>query len=639
MSRRILTRSLQVLIDLAVLTTAYALAFLFRFELTLSGLNLKLFFFTLPYVVLLQYVVLALFGVPAITWRHVGLRDIYRIGAGVTTAVGVLLAIRLGLAGLDGHAVFVRIPIGVLAIDFTLSFLGISGARVLRRIIAEHRERKAIVQVTKPKRTLLVGAGSAGSLVAHEINQRPDLGMSLVGFADDDPVKIGTLLQGAKVVGDTYSLPDLIERYKVEQVVITMGSVSSNVIRRLKALCSTAGIAPKIIPGLYEILDGRVNMSRLREVGIDDLLGREVVQLEVDRLRKLLTGRTIVVTGAGGSIGSELCRQVARLDPAKLLLIERAEPALFEIHSELLELFPGVELVPLICDVCDETRVEQIFGEFRPAVVLHAAAHKHVPMMEWNPGEAVKNNVLGTRVVADAADRHQVETFVLISTDKAVNPTSVMGCTKRVAELYVQSMLEVSRTKYVAVRFGNVLGSKGSVIPIFKKQLERGGPLTVTHPDMQRYFMTISEASQLVLQAGSMGGGGEIFLLDMGKPVKILQLARDLIQLSGYKRDEIPIEFTGVRPGEKLFEELSMEGENIAKTRHPRIFIGRIAGKPRDTVIRQLDQLTAAVGSSSHEDVRRLLCAIVPEAMTPAEAPLSKERPSLADGPRPRLVH
>ncbi len=622
MSKRIIARSLQGAIDLSVLFAVYALAFLFRFEFNLNLDQAKLLFFTLPYVVLFQYVVLAFAGVPALAWRYVGLRDVYRIAIGISIAVAVLVGFRLGLASVGGHARFARIPLGILAMDFMMAFLGIAGVRVFRRVISERSDRQRVGRASEPKRTLLIGAGSAGSLVAKEIAQRPDLGIDVVGFADDNPVKIGTSIQGARVLGDTYSLPKLIARHQVEQVIITMGTVSSEVIRRLVRTCDEARQPAKIIPGLYEILDGRVNLTRIREVTIDDLLGRDAVDLDIEALRQFLSGKRVLVTGAGGSIGSELCRQLASLDPKSLVLVEQAENVLFEIHRELRRNHPKMEVVPCICDVCDAKRVDAVFSDHRPDVVFHAAAHKHVPMMEWNPGEAVKNNLFGTKKVADAADRYGVSAFVLISTDKAVNPTSVMGSTKRAAELYVQSMSQISDTSFVAVRFGNVLGSTGSVIPTFKEQILRGGPVTVTHPDMQRYFMTIQEASQLVLQAATMGEGGEIFVLDMGEPMKIVQLARDLIRLSGLTETEIPIEFTGTRPGEKLFEELSIDSENMVRTRHPKIFIGKIAAHPRARVLEQLERLAAVTGSSSRKELRAALGELVPEMREPHDTPV-----------------
>jgi FlaA1/EpsC-like NDP-sugar epimerase len=619
MRQRLVTRGIQVLVDLTVLSAAYALAFLFRFEFSLSLQQAKLLFFTLPYVVLLQYVALAVFGVPALAWRYVGLRDLSRIALGIGGAVVLLGGLRVGLASLGGHAQFARIPLGVLAMNLIMAFLAIAGVRVFRRIVGERADRQRVTGVSDSKRTLLVGAGSAGAQVAREIGQRPDLGMEIVGFADDNPVKIGALIHGVKVLGDTYSLPQLIRRHRIEQVIIALGVASSDVIRRLVSTCEEAGLPPKIIPGLYEILDGRVNLSRIRDVTIEDLLGRDAVDLDVEALRHFLSGKTILVSGAGGSIGSELCRQVAPLAPKRLVLVERSENALFAIHAELGRSFPTLDVTPCICDVCDLERLDDVFDEHRPDVVIHAAAHKHVPMMEWNPGEAVKNNVFGTKALADASDRHGVSTFVLISTDKAVNPTSVMGATKRAAELYVQSMSPKSSTKFVAVRFGNVLGSAGSVIPTFQEQIRRGGPITITHPDMQRYFMTIPEASQLVLQAASMGQGGEIFVLDMGASVKIVQLARDLIRLSGLSEKDIAIEFTGVRPGEKLFEELSISCENMKKTRHPKIYIGRIAAQSREVVLARLDRLAATSSNPSRARVREALRELVPEMREPQE--------------------
>ncbi|MEZ4441054.1 MAG: nucleoside-diphosphate sugar epimerase/dehydratase [Polyangiaceae bacterium] len=637
MSSRLIARSVQLSIDLAVLATAYVLAFLFRFEFTLNLEVTKLLFFTLPYVVLFQYLVLAFMGVPALAWRYIGLRDTYRIGGAVLIAVGVLVGLRLGLVSLPGHAKFARIPLGILAIDFVLAFLGISGVRVLRRLASEGNLSVAQRRAKTSKRTLLIGAGRAGAMVAREVAAKPDLGIELVGFVDDDPVKIGTLIQGAKVLGDTESLPKLIADNTVEQIIITMGAASSTTIRRIVRICDDAGVPPQIIPGLYEILDGQVILSRIREVTIADLLGREAVELDIDALNEFVRGRCVLVTGAGGSIGSELCRQVANLDPSSLILVEQSENALFDIHRELKRTHPALETAPRICDICDEDRLEDVFVQHKPDLVIHAAAYKHVPMMEWNPGEAIKNNVFGTQRLADTAVRHQVRAFVMISTDKAVNPTSVMGATKRAAELYIQSMsAQHPTTTFVAVRFGNVLGSAGSVVPTFKEQIARGGPVTVTHPDMERYFMTIPEASQLVLQAGAMGKGGEIFVLDMGEPVKILDLARDLIRLSGFTEEEIPITFSGTRPGEKLYEEIAVDSEKMDKTRHPKIYIGKIASHPREAVLRHLAQLQLAGESHDRRKVRAALSDMIPEMRQPDETP---PPPKAGVEPRARVLH
>jgi FlaA1/EpsC-like NDP-sugar epimerase len=486
--------------------------------------------------------------------------------------------------------------------------------RATRRIYGETLERKQRSGGRKRERVLLLGAGQAGVVVAREIASRPDLGLQAVGFLDDDHLKVGMHIGGLPVLGRIDQIAEIAERKRVRRVLITIANAPGSQIRAITMRCRDAGLETKIIPGIYEIVGDRVNLSRIREVAIEDLLGREQVQLDEDELNASIRGAVVMVTGAGGSIGSELCRQVCRYAPARLVLVERFENALFEIHRELIAAYPDLAIDPQIGDVTDARRMTQVFGDARPSIVFHAAAHKHVPMMECNPGEAVKNNVGGTRLVAELSDRLGVDRFVLISTDKAVNPTSVMGATKRVAEIYTQALALRSQTRFVTVRFGNVLGSNGSVIPIFKQQIAAGGPVTVTHPDMQRYFMTIPEASQLVLQAGAMGHGGEIFILDMGEPVKIVDLARDLITLSGFRPDEdIEIKFNGVRPGEKLFEQLATDAEHADKTKHPKIFIGRIASPTWPEVTRGLDALLALVDGGDGGQIRRALRGLVPE--------------------------
>ncbi|MCP4675128.1 MAG: polysaccharide biosynthesis protein [Deltaproteobacteria bacterium] len=600
------------------MSIAYWVAFMFRFEFDPSFDVYKLLLFTWPYVVVLKYLMLVAFGVPKFSWRYVGLQEATQILYALSAATAVLVIFRLSLAPLGGYFKFVVIPLGVLGMDFVLSYMGVTGARVLRRTMAERAERSTLKgPATARKRTLLIGAGRAGVMVAKEVTQNPHIGIKVVGYVDDAAIKIGTIIQGHKVLGDTASMEALVKEHSVEQAIITIASASGQDIRRVVGLCESISLPVRIIPGIYEILDGRVNLSRIREVTIEDLLGREAVELDLGAIGAFIKGKRVLVTGAGGSIGSELCRQVGRFEPDQLLLVEQSENVLFEIHGELLRKMPDLATVPCIADVCDYDRVEKVFTEYRPHVVFHAAAHKHVPMMEWNPGEAIKNNVFGTKQVADAADRHGAEAFVLISTDKAVNPTSIMGTSKRVAEIYCQSLSLKSATTFVGVRFGNVLGSAGSVIPIFKKQIRSGGPVTVTHPDMQRYFMTIPEACQLVMQAATMGEGSEIFVLDMGEPVKIVDLARDLIRLSGFTEEEIPVEFSGIRPGEKLFEELSTEGEDMGKTRHPKIFIGKIETHPIDQVEIGLTALKAVTDGASRDDVRAALERVVPEMREP----------------------
>ncbi|HEY7547321.1 MAG TPA: nucleoside-diphosphate sugar epimerase/dehydratase, partial [Blastocatellia bacterium] len=488
---------------------------------------------------------------------------------------------------------------------------------VLRRALYEQyeKQRESARSVGRKKPVLLIGAGRAGVLAAKEILGRGDMGLEIKGFIDDDRRKQGLMIQGVRVFGGTNELPRLVRELGIDHVVITIANTSGQKIRRIIEICEQIPVHVRIIPGLYEILEGRVEISRIRDVQIEDLLGRETVQLDEESMRDFLAGKTVMVTGAGGSIGSELARQAARFGPAKLLLVERAEFALFNIDREIGESHPDLSIIPLVVDVGDEQGMQAVFSEYRPQVVLHAAAHKHVPIMESNAPEAVKNNILATRILGEMAGRFGAEAFVLISTDKAVRPTSIMGATKRVAELVVQAFDRRYATRYVAVRFGNVIGSAGSVIPIFQDQIRRGGPVTVTHPEMMRYFMTIPEAAQLVLQAGTMGEGGEIFILDMGEPVRILDIARDIIILSGLRPyDDIDIAFTGVRPGEKLFEELAINEEGMTKTRHPKIFIGKIAAYPERKVRLMVERLAELASVGDERQLRRTLNACLPEA-------------------------
>jgi FlaA1/EpsC-like NDP-sugar epimerase len=615
---RLINRGLQVVLDVAVLSLAYWLAFLFRFEYAIPRAWMDVLLITWPYVVVLQYASLAFFGVPRMSWRYVSIRDAARVAYAVAAAAAIMVATRLGLPAVGATRLeVVVVPLGVLAMDLVLSFVMLVGVRAMRRLQGEAQERRLRDAGMQRTRVLLIGAGQAGVMVAREIQHRPDLGLHAVGFLDDDPMKVGTSIGGLPVLGTTAQVGDIAERKRIDRALITIANAPGAQIRRITELCRDCGLETKIIPGMYEIVGDKVNLSRIREVAIEDLLGREPVQLDEEVVSSSIRSRVVLVTGAGGSIGSELCRQVCRFGPERLILVERFENALFEIHRELAAAFPGVMIEPRVADVGDARRMETIFASHKPELVIHAAAHKHVPMMEWNPGEAVKNNVGGTRTIADLSDKYGTERFVLISTDKAVNPSSVMGATKRVAEIYLQALSQRSATRFVTVRFGNVLGSAGSVIPIFRQQIAAGGPVTVTHPEMRRYFMTIPEASQLVLQAGAMGAGGEIFILDMGEPVKIVDLARDLITLSGLRPDEdIEIKFAGVRPGEKLFEELATDAESADKTKHPKIFIGRIKPHEWTAVQDGVGALLGLADSAEPDRIRATLGQIVPEYKT-----------------------
>jgi FlaA1/EpsC-like NDP-sugar epimerase len=626
-TRIVFLRLSRVLTDLLVLSAVLWLAALLRFEGSIPYQVLKRVILLWPYIVGVQYALLMVMGIPRFSWRYVGLREALRILQAILASSALLVAFRLGAVAFlreRGYAQYLHLPLGVIALDFALAFLGLCGVRVARRVFTERADAGRIrARGNELVPTLLVGAGSSGLMIAKEIERRPELDLQVVGFIDDDPQKHGSVVHGIRVLGSVGNLPRIAREQGVTQVIITISKASGGAVRRISDACRRAGLQVKVVPGLHQIVAGDLRFTRLRDIAIDDLLRREPVVLDNAAIGRELKDRVVLVTGAGGSIGSEICRQLAQFAPELLLLAERAENALFQIHRELKESFPDLQAVPLVVDVGDRRRVEQVFSRYRPHVVYHAAAHKHVPMMEWNVGEAIKNNVLGTRLLAEVADAHGTGAFVMISTDKAVNPTSVMGATKRAAEIFVQALAQRSRTRFVTVRFGNVLGSNGSVVPIFREQIARGGPVTVTDPGMKRYFMTIPEACQLVLQAGTMGEGGEIFILDMGEPVRIVDLARDLIQLSGFQPDEIPIVFTGVRPGEKLYEELSIADEHAAKTRHPKIFIGRTNVEQLEELNARLRELEISVnGPGSEPDHQRaLLRRLVPEFRSAEHTP------------------
>lgn len=499
----------------------------------------------------------------------------------------------------------------VIMLDLFTTIMLLSGVRMFVRLYHEEffSERRRA-----SRRFLIIGAGNAGEALLREMMRRKDTPYHVVGFVDDDADKYRMKIHGVPVLGTVDQLPQLCQKYGVDELAIAIPSATPKQMRRVVQICQGTKLRFSTVPSLTDIASGKLKVSQIREVEINDLLGREEVKLDLEGIQRFLRGKTILVTGAGGSIGSEMCRQVCGFEPTRLLLVEQAENPLFFIERELRKEHPGVPLETLICDITDRVRVDQIFDHFRPEVVIHAAAHKHVPLMEINPGEAVKNNVIGTMNVADAADRTGAENFVMISTDKAVNPTSIMGSTKRIAEMYIQDLNKTSQTHFVTVRFGNVLGSNGSVVPIFKKQIAEGGPVTVTHPEMRRYFMTIPEASRLVLQAAAIGEGGEIFVLDMGEPVKIVDLARELITLSGFRPGEdIEIVFTGLRPGEKLFEELSIAGEDMIPTVHPKIAVWKNIPKDRQFLRANIQRLIEAASTQDYQKIVEVIKVLIPE--------------------------
>ena len=500
---------------------------------------------------------------------------------------------------------------GVLVLDLFASVIVLSGLRMLIRLYHEEyfSERRGTA-----RRYLIIGAGNAGEALLREMSRRTDIQYDVVGFVDDNPAKIGMSIHGISVLGNVEQLPEICEKQNLDEIAIAIPSAVRKQLRHVVQVCQGTKLRFTTVPSIMDIASGKFRVSQTRDVDINDLLGRDVVELNLGEIEQFLRDKVLFVTGAGGSIGSEMCRQVCAFGPKLLMLVEQAENPLFFIERELRKNFPDVPIQAIICDIGDKVRVDQLFDEYKPDVVIHAAAHKHVPLMEENPGEAIKNNVVGTRNIANAADRVGSENFVMISTDKAVNPTSIMGSSKRIAEMYIQDLNNTSQTHFVTVRFGNVLGSNGSVVPIFKKQIADGGPVTVTHPEMTRYFMTIPEASQLVLQASAMGTGGEIFLLDMGEPVKIVDLARELITLSGFRPGEdIEIEFSGLRPGEKLFEELSIEGEDMSPTRHPKIAIWKTISKERDILRGQIDDIIKIAPTQDRSKIIATIKKLIPE--------------------------
>lgn len=502
-----------------------------------------------------------------------------------------------------------EVPLSITTRTAELMLLFMGGSRFLWRLIRVNRAVKTGLTTN----ILVVGAGDCGALIAKEImSSKSFAGSRLIGFIDDDPYKQNMRVVGHTVMGNRDDIIDIVQRYQVHDIVIAMPSSSRADISDIINICKLTKAKVQIIPAINDFITGRRAVKTLRDVEVEDLLGREPVQIDMQGIMHYVTNKVVLITGAGGSIGSELSRQIASFKPSKLLLLGHGENSIYTIEMELRNKFPGVRLETIIADIQDRSRIDEVFEIFRPQVVFHAAAHKHVPLMERNPSEAVKNNVFGTKNVADCADKYQAERFVMISSDKAVNPSSIMGATKRIAEMYIQSLNASSHTQFVAVRFGNVLGSRGSVIPRFKEQIKAGGPVTVTHPDMVRYFMTIPEAVQLVIQAGAFAKGGEIFILDMGKPVRILDLATDLIRLSGLEPDvDVKIEFTGMREGEKLFEELLTEAEATTATQHERIFVGKPSEISQSELELQMRRFEKVLGED-HSSVKAAIEHIVP---------------------------
>ena len=599
--------------DALSLTAVPLIAFLVRFE-DASWIESHLSI-VLPYLALTIPVKLAIFYVAGMyrrLWRHASVGELKQIvGAGFLGAVscgalGILVLPTL-------HAIPERVPFSVVFIDGFLTTAAIAFPRLLARTIRPRRiSRRRRDDADKP--VLIVGAGDTAKQVIKELRNSADLAFEPVGFVDDDANKHGHTMLGLPIFGPLSKIKEIVETHGVAEIIIAMPSAPGSVVRQVVRAALDCGIPTLTVPSLPEIIARHGGSTSLREVEIQDLLRRDPIETDLAAVAALATGETVLITGAGGSIGSELCRQLARLAPSRLILLGHGENSIFDVRQELCEEFPDVPMIPVIADVRDRRRMMHVFHAYRPHAVFHAAAHKHVPLMEDNIVEAVTNNVVGTRNVVDAALEAKVDHFVLISTDKAVRPTSVMGATKRIAELIVQSVATKHERNFVAVRFGNVLGSRGSVVPTFMRQIRAGGPVTVTHPEMQRFFMTIPEAVQLVLQAGALGRGGEVFLLDMGEPIRIVDIASDLIRLSGLTvGSDIDIKFTGIRPGEKLYEEMFFSAENVIPTDHPKVLRAR-GGLVADGINKRIELLSRAAEDGEGDDqLRKMILALVPD--------------------------
>ncbi|HSR30410.1 MAG TPA: polysaccharide biosynthesis protein [Anaerolineae bacterium] len=612
------------LMDLMLLPATAVLAFVLRLDMTVLGTYAPAVLLFAALSVPVKLITFYLMGMYRRFWHYASVDELLLVvtatGISELVVMGLLFFMALPLAGIQGF------PRSIPFIDGLLTVLVVGAPRFAVRLVAQRRVReRRRGHRRQQRRVLVMGAGSAGAMIVKEMRANPQLGLVPIGLMDDDRRKHGSQIHGVEVLGDREQIPGLIQQYQVDEVIIAMPTAPGSTIREILGICNKAGIPARTIPGLYDILSGQVSIKQIREVDIEDLLRRDIVKTDTSVVEEMLADCRVMVTGAGGSIGSELCRQIARCKPKTLILVGHGETSIFAVAGELRRIWPRLTVEQVIADVRDLDRLQQVLDMHRPEIIFHAAAHKHVPLMEGNVTEAVTNNVLGTANLLQLSEMHHVGRFVFVSTDKAVNPSSVMGATKRVAELLVQSSAQRSGRPYVAVRFGNVLDSRGSVVPVFREQIAWGGPVTITHPEVRRYFMTIPEAVELVLQASSLGEEGEIFVLDMGEPIRIVDLAQDLIQLSGLEvgRD-IEVEYTGLRPGEKLFEDVVLAGEEFVPTRHEKIFALR-NGSQISSFIMNLEEKVQELVSLAHRGdehhIRVMLKEIVPEyAPVPAES-------------------
>jgi len=597
--------------DVVLISLACWLGFLLRFDgqipsyywpmikgFIVIAVPLTIFFFILEHLY-------------SISWTYISVRELLKIIRGITASflgVGAFLFIA------RHSSIFEGFPRSIIFISGFLTLLFTGGLRFSKRIYF-HGFKRGLNRNDKKihgKSALIVGAGDVGEQLTRHILSSPDSLYSLVGFIDEEPAKQGILIHGIRVLGKIKNIPRIIEKYKIEEIIIALSSVSPQIIKETVDLARQSGIQKiKIIPSTAEILAEKISLNHLREVSVADLLGRKQIKIDTKEIENYIADKTVLVTGAAGSIGSVLCEQILKFHPKKLVAVDNRETATFYLHRELDRLFPEIKKIFVLADICDENKMRHIFGFYQPQVVFHAAAYKHVPMMEESPEEAIKVNVFGTLNLGRLSVENRVEKFVMISTDKAINPTSVMGASKRICEMICVWLNKQNITKFCAVRFGNVLGSQGSVVPIFEKQIKKGGPIEITHPEMKRYFMLTDESCLLVMQAGALGQGGEVFILDMGQPVKIVDLAREMIKLAGLRPDvDIPIVFTGIRPGEKLFEEITAKGET--PTKHEKIFIVKLADTDESKLFNSLEKLKQILVKMNKNDIIKAFEEIVP---------------------------
>lgn len=594
-----------MLIDAIIVSLAIVFAYLLRFDFNIQEIYQK----QIPYVILgFGFIVILsnyYLGVYKRMWRYASIGELIALIKVATFSTVLFFMMYVGIKILIYPFVIPR-SIFLLTLGLLILFIGASrlGWRMWRDsyIKIQPHHRKA----------LIIGAGNAGALVARELKHNENATFYPIAFVDDDLSKQNLEIMGLPVLGGRKDIPQIVENHAIDDIIIAIPSAKREEIRTIFDITKTTSATVKILPKVSDLIEGKISIQKIRNVKVEDLLGRDPVQVDLKGIMDYVTAKRVLVTGAGGSIGSELCRQISQFNPEALILLGHGENSIYLIEMELRRSYPHLEVIPVIADVQDKDRINEVFERYQPEVIFHAAAHKHVPLMECNPSEAVKNNIFGTKNVAECADTYGAERFVLVSTDKAVNPTSVMGATKRVAELIVQTLNETSFTKFTAVRFGNVLESRGSVIPLFKQQIEQGGPVTVTHPEMIRYFMTIPEAVQLVIQAGALTKGGEVFILDMGNPVKILDLAKDLIRLSGLTPGkDIEIKFSGIRPGEKLYEEILTKEEGASSSKHDRIFVGKPTIWTSKEMEKEIKSLESVLNKSS-VDIKKALRQVVP---------------------------